>query len=166
MSFLIIDMKVNGESVTANIPNELDIYDVSGDMDKVASQIAYWGNVWAEADKEEITAKAYYRNWKADVGDKISSENEKLAEWKVRQKIEALPEFRAIKEKLAEAARNVTSAKTMCEAFKAKASMLQSKGAMMRAELDSTSMKTREREAAEKRVVNKKKLKEILNKGK
>lgn len=168
MSFLVIDIVVNGEFVKANVADELEISDISSDMDKVASQIAYWGNIWAEADKEEQTAKAYYRNWKAITGNKFVEDNEKLAEWKVRQQLEALDEFRTIKEGLARASKNVLLAKSVYEAFKAKANILQSKGAMMRAELDSTSMKTKDSKKSieEKRSNAKIKLKKVLRKNK
>jgi len=141
--FLDIDIVVNGERVHVNIEEDLKITDISKDMDMVPSQIAYWGSLWAAAEEEELKAKAYYRNWKAKAGEKLVNNDNKLAEWKIRQKLEALDEFKVIKEGLSSASSNVLLAKIVYESFKAKASMLQSKGAMMRSELDSTSMKTK-----------------------
>jgi hypothetical protein len=86
-----------------------------------------------------------------------------LAEWKIRQKLEALDEFHTIKQGLSMAAKNVLLARTVFESFKAKASMLQSKGAMMRSELDSTSMRTKSTSAKEiERTKNREALKKVL----
>lgn len=165
MSFDKIDMMVNGEPVKADVAEELEIVDISDDMDRVASQMAFWGAVWASAEQESAAAEAYYRNWRAIQGKKIAEKNEKMAEWKIRQALEAKETFSQIKQGLANAAQNVILAKTMYEAFKTKASMLQSKGAMMRAELDSTSMRTpsnRQQEKEKKRAEGKEAMKKIF----
>jgi hypothetical protein len=164
--FLDIDITVNGENINVNIEEDLKIIDISRDMDMVSSQIAFWGSVWAAAEEEELKAKAYYRNWKAKVGEKLVNSDNKLAEWKIRQKLEALDEFKVVKEGLALASRNVLLAKTVFESFKAKASMLQSKGAMMRSELDSTSMKTKSSDKEIERAKNKETLKKVLKRRK
>jgi hypothetical protein len=164
--FLDIDITVNGENINVNIEEDLKIIDISRDMDMVSSQIAFWGSVWAAAEEEELKAKAYYRNWKAKVGEKLVNSDNKLAEWKIRQKLEALDEFKVVKEGLALASRNVLLAKTVFESFKAKASMLQSKGAMMRSELDSTSMKTKSSDKEIERAKNKETLKRVLKRRK
>lgn len=170
MNFMEIEIKVNGVVVKADIRDELEIVDINDDMNKVASQIAYWGSVWASAEQEAAAIEAYYRKWRADKGKAISERSDKLAEWKIRQMLESDGKFHAIKISLAEASRNVIIAKTMYESFRTKASMLQSKGAMLRAELDSTSMRTpmssRTIENEERRSSNKKQLKKIFRAGK
>jgi hypothetical protein len=140
-SFNQIEMKVMGEDVRVNLDDELEIGDVSSDMNAIAAQISFWGAVWASAEKEAIKSEAYYRAWRARTGERISNADSKKPEWKVRQEIEASSEFVKLKDAIAQATHNATLAKTTCEAFKSKASMLQSKGAMMRAELDTTGMK-------------------------
>jgi hypothetical protein len=142
MSFNETEIVVNGNPIKINISDELEITDISDDMDKVASQMAYWGSVWASAEQESAASDAYYRRWRATVGRKIAKDDPKLAEWKVRQLIEESSDFHSIKNDLSKALENVIHAKTMYEAFRVKANMLQSKGAMMRHELDSTSMRT------------------------
>jgi hypothetical protein len=161
--FLDIDIVIDGERINVNIEKDLKIINISEDMDMVSSQIAYWGAVWAAAEEEELKAKAYYRNWKAKIGEKLTNVDNKLAEWKIRQKLEALDEFHTIKQGLSMAAKNVLLARTVFESFKAKASMLQSKGAMMRSELDSTSMRTKSTSAKEiERTKNREALKKVL----
>ena len=146
MGSKIVEMVINGNPVKVNPAQLLEITDLSEDMDKVASQLSYWGALWATAEGEKETADAFYRNWRARMGKKITASDPKMAEWKVRQRIEANPKFLEIKEKLGQAIYNATLCKTMCEAFRVKANMLQSKGAMQRAELDSTGMSTRRKE--------------------
>jgi hypothetical protein len=161
--FIDIDIVIDGERINVNIEKDLKIINISEDMDMVSSQIAYWGAVWAAAEEEELKAKAYYRNWKAKIGEKLTNADNKLAEWKIRQKLEALDEFHTIKQGLSMAAKNVLLARTVFESFKAKASMLQSKGAMMRSELDSTSMRTKSTSAKEiERTKNREALKKVL----
>jgi hypothetical protein len=167
--FMEVEIKVNGIDVKANIREELEIADISDDMNKVASQMAFWGSVWASAEQEAAAAEAYYRKWRAETGKVIAAKNDKLAEWKIRQMLESKEEFHTIKIGMANAAQNIIVAKTLYEAFKTKASMLQSKGAMLRAELDSTSMRTpsastsrRAAENEERRASNKEQMKKIF----
>jgi len=170
MSFKKTKITVNGNPVKINIVADLEIEDVSSDMDKVAAQIAYWGAIWASAEQELAAADAYYRSWRATHGRKIATKDPKLAEWKVRQALESRDEFSQIKQGMANATENVIIAKMMCEAFKTKASMLQSKGAMMRAELDSTSMRTpttrRQDDKEKKRADGKATMKKIFKSSK
>jgi len=143
MSFSQVELVVNGDKVQVDLEEILSIQDISRDMDQVASQMSYWGAVWAAADEESQRADAHYRKWRAETGQRILSANEKTAEWKVKQDIESDETFLKLKSSLAQAAHNVTLAKAIFEAFKIKANMLQSKGAMARAELDSTGMATK-----------------------
>ena len=143
MSFSQVELVVNGDKVKVDLEETLSIQDISRDMNQVAAQMSYWGSIWAAADEEQQRADAYYRKWRAETGQRILSANEKAAEWKVRQDIESDETFLKLKSSLAQASRNVTLAKSIFEAFKIKANMLQSKGAMARAELDSTGMTTK-----------------------
>lgn len=142
MSFKKFKIKVLGEKIVVDVDEELDIVDINNDMAQVASKIAYWGAIWASAEGELISSEAFYRNWRAKLGKTLSAADSKMTEWKIKQEIESDPTFLKIKQGMAQAQKNVTTAKMMCEAFRSKASMLQSKGAMQRAELDATSMRT------------------------
>lgn len=144
MGFGIVKIEVDGKPVEADLDEQLEIGDVSSDMERVAAQMAYWGAVWASAEAEKLSADAYYRQWRADAGKTLLESEAKLAEWKVKQEIEAQSKFAKIKQGLATATRNATLCKAIYESFKTKASMLQSKGAMLRSELDATGMSTRD----------------------
>ncbi len=141
-AFRKIAIKVDGKDVTIDIKVKLGIFDITEGMDKVAAEMAYWGSVWAAAEKEQIEVDAAYRRWRAQKGEAALSRDPKMAEWKVKQAIEANPSFVEFKTALAVAKRNATLSKSTFESYKTKASMLQSKGAMSRAELDATSMRT------------------------
>jgi hypothetical protein len=135
-------VQVQGEEVVID-HEEGTVADLDLDMDNVASQMSYYGDLWSQAEEEAIQADAHYRAWRAEYGEKLLNSDPKLAEWKVKQKVEASPKFLAIKERLAKAKRNVTILRAHFDALNKKASILQSKGAMRRAELDATSMHTR-----------------------
>ena len=166
-------IKVRGEEVKVDRDKLMLIKDVSRDMDRIASLMSYWGEVWAAAEQERIEVDGYYRQWRANKGIEIAEAEPKLAEWKVKQRIEADETFYKLKQGIALATRNATIAKTTYESLKTKGSMLQSKGAMMRAEMDSTGMHTpekpsrqrsekeadREEKAAQMRKLNRKKKK-------
>jgi hypothetical protein len=143
MSYGVIEMEVDGKPVEINLDEQMVIHDISSEMDQVAAQMSYWGEVWANAEAEAELADSYYRKWRAETGQKILAANDKAAEWKVRQDIEADPQFYKLKSAIAKSTHNTTMAKVIYESFKVKASILQSKGAMMRAELDSTGMTTK-----------------------
>lgn len=136
------ELTVMGEEVELD-RTQLLITDIGEDMDTVAAQVSYFGTLWAEAEREEMAADTYYRAWRAQQGEKLLAADPKLAEWKVRQMIEADPTFSTIKEQLALARRNSIALRGHFEAFKVKASILQSKGAMKRAEMESTGIGTR-----------------------
>jgi phage shock protein A len=139
-----IELKVNGELISVDADDLLTIENVGDDMDCVAAQMGYWATIHAAAERERVQADSYYRQWRAEAGRAMLHEDPKLAEWKVKQAIEADKTFQTLKNALAESARNVTIARGLYDALKTKASMLQSKGAMMRAEMDATDMSTKE----------------------
>jgi len=138
----LVDITVDGVDISFDTDAELEIGDVNIDMDRIAAQMAYWGSVWASAESERIKVEAYYRQWKAQNKSAITLANPKLAEWKVQQEIQSQAEYIKMYEAQAQAVRNSTLAKSIFESHRVKANMLQSKGAMMRAELDSTNMST------------------------
>ncbi len=127
---------VQGEGVTVDRA-ELVVYErnIDEEMDRVAAQISYWGEMHAAAEQELMEADAHYRGWRAKLGEEMLEGVAKPpAEWKVKQAIEASPKFVEIKGRLALAKRNAIMLRTHCEAFRVKASILQSKSAMQRRE--------------------------------
>jgi len=100
------------------------------------------GKLTLQQLKEKVEAEAHYRHWRAKVGEKVLVVDPKLAEWKVKQKVESDSSFLKYKTALALAEHNVTLAKSAFDALDKKANQLQSKGAMHRSELDATGMYT------------------------
>lgn len=147
----IIKIEVAGEKLEIN-ESDLNIKSLGIDMDKVAAQMGRFGVLWAAAEEERMTVDASYRFWKAKTGQAILAREPKLAEWKVRQKIESSKEFRAYKRALAEATRNTIVLRSRFDAFRTKAGILQSQGAMRRAELESTGMSTKATERRERKT--------------
>ncbi len=141
-----IKIKVEGELIEVDLDEELTINDMGEDQQFVAARMAFWGSLAAAAEGEKIRTDAYYRTWRAKLGSTILKKDPKTAEWKVRQQIEADENFEKLKASIAAAQQNVSICKNTFESFKTKASQLQSKGAMMRAELDATGMSTKRKE--------------------
>lgn len=137
-----VEMTINGEAIKVDVDDVLEISDLDSDMSTVAAQMGYWASLNASAERERVQADSFYRQWRAESGKRLIEKDPKLAEWKVRQEIEAADAFKKLKNALAEAVRNTTITRGIYEALRTKASMLQSRGAMMRAELDATGMKT------------------------
>ena len=154
MNFGVIDITVNGCPRQIDVDSMLEICDISTDMNHVAAQMAYWGSVLSFAEAERLKADTAYRNWRANRGKKIVDSNGKISEWKVKQSIEATSTFLSLKEALADAVRHATLCRVLVDAFRVKANMLQSKGAMLRAELDSTDMSTKEQPRRVKQTKN------------
>ncbi len=142
IDFSKLEISVSGTKVTVD-SSELTIVEISEAMDTVAARMAYWGSVYAEAEAELERADHSYRNWRANHAKLVAQRSDKPPEWKVTAEIEAEPLFLKFKEGIARGTRNVTLLKAIYEAFKVKASLLQSKGAILRAELEATGMHTK-----------------------
>lgn len=140
--FEITSITVNGHEVVLDNNIDLRVGDLSGDMDRIASQMGYWASVWASAVKENILVKSRYRNWRSKIVVAILNDNPKLSEWKVKARIESLDLFLEFKNAMAIAEKNVVFSKAIFESFEKKSNQLQSKGAMSRSELDSTNLHT------------------------
>lgn len=136
---------IDGEEIDVD-RSELAITDLDADMTKAASQMAYWGGLWGAAEAEKVSADAAYRTWRAEYGKQVLEADPKLAEWKVKQQIEASKKFSVHKERIATSVRNASVLRAMYESFRSKCSLLQSKGAMARAELEATGMNTKRRD--------------------
>lgn len=138
----IEQINVDGKPVEVNL-SELTVGDISKDMDRVASIMAYWGTVWASAEQEKERTDRDYRSWRAVEARKILADDPKIAEWKAKASIEASKAFRQFKEAIATAARNVVLARTQFDSYRVKSSILQSRGAMLRSEVGATDMVTK-----------------------
>ena len=96
-----VTMKIEGKDIVVDLDAELEIHDVSEDQKRVAAQMGWWASVWAAAENERVRVDAFYRRWRAGEGKAILDKDPKLAEWKVRQYVEADPKFAKLKEALA-----------------------------------------------------------------
>jgi hypothetical protein len=141
--FKSIDIKVDGETIRAPIFNDLTIRSIGNEMDSVAAQMGYWGVVLAAASEDFAAADAVYRNWRATTTNALLDADPKLAEWKIKAKIEADSMFLTLKNKIAKAERNVIILEKVVDAYSKKANQLQSRGANMRAEMEKTGIYTR-----------------------
>lgn len=139
-------IKVEGQIVEVLIMGpgaELPIGpNLSEEMDRVAAQLGYWGAVLADAVGELKKVDAWYRNFRAEVTAACLGSDPKMAEWKVKAKIEGSKGFLQWKESIALAEKNVRLCEGMVRAFDKKANQLQSKGAKMRTELNAQGMTT------------------------
>lgn len=139
-SFSKIDITVNGERVHVDLNEELQIKDLSSDMSTVAAKMAIWGAIWAAAEAEQESVDAHYRRWRADLGQKLLAASDKAAEWKIKQEIEAAPDFIKYKEAAAKALQHAILARSIYESHKAMVTALQTAGANARAEMSATGM--------------------------
>lgn len=137
-----VKLVVNGKKVTVDLVKELEINDINEDMSKIAAKMAYWSTICGAADAEKMTIDALYRKWRASIGKQLLEKDVKVSEWKVKQAIESNSKFEDLKRTLSVATNNVVVTRGIYESFRVKSSMLQSKGAMARYEMDSTGMST------------------------
>ena len=134
---------VDGKELEIDLEDEFYIDDLDNSMNTIASKIAFWGSVLASAEEEKVRVDAYYRRWRAQHGEKLLESDPKLAEWKVKQKTDSMEQFLVLKEGIAKSTKNALLAKAFFEAFCRKSNMLQSKGAMLRHELNADNMSVR-----------------------
>ena len=140
--FVTIDIKVDGEHISAPVVTDLTIEEIGEDMDMVAAQMGYWGNVLAAAEEAKAAVDAAYRSWRGNMGMELLKEDGKLAEWKVKNLTDASPQFLEHKSAIARAQRHVTICDKVFQAFAKKANVLQSRGANERSVMDKTGITT------------------------
>lgn len=151
VDFRRLSIVVSGTKVELTFDDELCIVEISPEMDQVASQMAFWANVWAAAVEDEELVDAHYRAWRARRTEELAKTAG--SEYKVKAAIEADPQFLKLKKAIAQTKRNVIAAKGLHDSFAKKANVLQSKGAMGRQEYAATGMHT----PAEERPIPKRK---------
>lgn len=82
--------------------------------------LAEWGWKLAEAEHELALADTSYRGWRARQGCSLTSGKKTLpSEWKVKQRIEAMPDFATYKKGIADAHFNVRLLTAVVDALKA-----------------------------------------------
>lgn len=138
-----ITLDMDGALITVDVEGDTAIMDLSEDMTNVASILAWYGSLWAAARENLQEREDMYRAWRAEVSEQILEDDPKLSEWKVKNSVDNSTAFAAHKKGLRNAQRLVDRLTTALEAVRVKADMLRSKGANARAELDTTSLKTR-----------------------
>lgn len=142
MDFSKRKITVNGTEIEFDTRTHFPVGDISDDMRDVASAMAWWGSVWAAAEAERIVADSFYRAWRARLSEKLLSDDPKLSVEKLKNKVEAHPEFMKCKQALALAEENVTLCKAAFNSLEKKGNMLQSLGAKTREELRVTGLTT------------------------
>lgn len=146
MNFEAREIVVQGTKIVLENGKGTDIYvskNLSDDMDKVSSQIAWWSSVKAAALAEQEMVDAGYRQWRAQKAMELLGEGDKVPEWKVKNEIEADKKFIGFKQAIATAAENVAAADGMLQAFLKKSNILQSLGASLRAERETVDVSTK-----------------------
>jgi hypothetical protein len=134
---------VQGEKIEIDLDESgLTIADLSEDMGRVASQMAWWSSVLSAAEAEKIRVDGFYRQWRAKTALAALDKDPKLSEYKQKLAVEASDDFLRWKDKIAISEENAVIAKGMVQAFDKKGSMLQSRGAIIRGELAATGMTT------------------------
>ena len=142
-------IEVDGREVTLDIEGDTASVDIDEDMVNIAPLIAWYGRLLAAArhttDRLEVDIKRYKAVATQDIQAKAGG---KLAEWKVRAEVDASPTLANLRYDLATAWEVANRLDTALAALKVKAEMLRSRGAMMRAEWNSTSMATKQDKVA------------------
>lgn len=139
-------IKVDGQEVEvivlgtgARLPISSDI---SKEMDRVASEMAYWGSVLSDAEAEEVMVDAWYRRFRAEAKEALLKKDPKMPDWKITAKIEASKGFIEHKKAISQAKKNVSLCANMVKSYAVKANLLPSKGAHMRSEIGAQGMRT------------------------
>ncbi len=140
-----MEFTVDGEVVTFDMDSDFDVEDIDLGMSRVSAEIAFSGSVLAASMHEQAMVEVHYRRFRAVLGKEIAAAQPKLALTKIDQEINSRDEFFTHKEAQAMAAKNVESLRWIVEAFRTKARILQSKGAIDRAAMEAAGMNTRDR---------------------
>jgi hypothetical protein len=105
------------------------------EMDRISSQIAFYGKLLAEAMKEKIILDSLYRKWRAKVAMKTVRDDPKISEWKVKASIEEQDQFVTFKQAEGQCEYNVVALNNIIDGLKEKSQNLRSKGANLRIDL-------------------------------
>jgi len=140
----VITVVLDGLEVDVDVDEDTAITDIDTDMAQIASLLGWYGNLVAAARERSDILDTNYRAWRGRRATSILATEPKLAEYKVKARIDGEGDFLKHKRAIASAHRTVTRLERAWSALDRKASILQSKGALYRSELRATGMTTRE----------------------
>lgn len=135
---------VNGTKVSLD-RSDLIIHSIDDAQRHAASEMAWWGSVWAAAEEEHLKADAYYRQWRARLKVSIMDVKPAPAEHKVNALIESEKRFYELKSAIAKAKQNVITAETMFKSYDKQGAMAKSIGDRMVKEITGQGRNTRVR---------------------
>lgn len=153
---ILIENKV----IKINTGTVLSSPSIDEGMIDISSKIAWYGELLGAAEKEKIRADSEYRHWYAKQLQEIQTKEEKVSEWKAKSKVEAMKEFIAFKTAIGAAEYNVSSLRVLVRALEEESSNLRSRGANLRAEMNTVDMTTKTRESIDERYRELKELKQ------
>lgn len=140
----VITVIVDGLEVEVDVDEDTSITDIDTDMAQIASLLGWYGNLVAAARERSDILDMNYRAWRGRRATSLLATEPKLAEYKVKARINGEGDFLKHKRAIAANHRTVTRLERAWAALDRKASILQSKGALYRSELRATGMTTRE----------------------
>jgi len=140
-----IEMNVDGSTITVDPIQLGTIHDVSSEMETIAADIGYYGQLLGAAEKQRDELDARYRSWRAEISNKCLANDPKMAEWKVKSFIEGQPDFLKLKRHAAQIQEWITTLVWVCKALSQKAELLRSMGATERQQYQATNMRTRKK---------------------
>jgi len=121
-----IVIKINGEDV--NVTSDLVVGpDLDRELDRGSALVAKYGRLLSRAQNKEAQCLAEYRHWRARQTETILQADPKLAEWKVKAKVESLPQFLQHKEDIASAEEETHGLWGVYEAVCRRCDLLQSR---------------------------------------
>jgi hypothetical protein len=126
-------IRVNGVDVEVDTAR-LEIRDIDDAQRRSAAEMAFWASVVGAAERERDEADAYYRQWKARFKVQLLESDKTLADHKLTARIEATDEFYKLKQAIARATDNYTTASGMYGAWEKRVNLAQSLGARERGE--------------------------------
>lgn len=100
----VLERVVDGRTVQVRLDrNDLKLDDLMTAVGKPASIIGLIAELLSDYTRRYREADAEYRAWQATEGERILADpaNEKMAEWKLKQAVTAMPKFLAHKRRLA-----------------------------------------------------------------
>jgi hypothetical protein len=142
MSENVTKLTIGKEVVEIDLEEETAIGDIDKDMDQVAAQMAYYGELLGAAKRESSELDAAYRVFRATIANAMLTKDKSIAEWKVKAAIESQDKFLTFKKAQAACEYNVEVLGNLLKALSEKSPNLRSKGARLRDEANCTGMTT------------------------
>jgi len=137
-------IRVNGTDVDLD-RSDLVIDSIDKAQRHAASEMAWWGSVWAAAEEEHLKADAYYRKWRAEAWNAVLEKEKSLAEHKIKARVEADKKFYRLKSAVAKAKHNSIVAEAMFKSYDKQGAMAKALGERKTKEYGSQGRTTRQR---------------------